>query len=108
MASRGSVKRAAWFELGAKANGWLYPGAPPHYVCPLCGIAFPRSALDRKLLTLEHAPPEGLKLGGGEICLTCKRCNDKFGAELDCHMIDCQELADLWNGRTSESQRARF
>ena len=53
-------------------------------VCPLCCTAFGRDALNDRVLTLEHVPPRSV--GGREIILTCKNCNNYAGVKYDHHM----------------------
>jgi hypothetical protein len=50
-------------------------------VCPICCAAFGRDALGERVLTLEHVPPKSI--GGKEIVLTCKSCNNYAGTQYD-------------------------
>jgi hypothetical protein len=51
----------------------------------LCLHPFERSTLDTKELTEEHIIPK--KLGGKIITLTCKKCNNNDGGQIDSHFI---------------------
>ncbi|WP_394368459.1 HNH endonuclease [Adhaeribacter radiodurans] len=57
------------------------------YICPICLIKFSEEALSEKVknnLTLEDAPPKSL--GGSQIALTCKKCNNTCGHKVDFHL----------------------
>lgn len=60
------------------------------YICPLCFEVFFEKDLDITLenhLTLEDIPPK--KLGGHPQALTCKKCNNESGKNLDIHLLNC-------------------
>ena len=73
----------------------------PGYVCPLCVHAFP--SIDD--LSFEHAPPESV--GGREVCLTCKSCNNTAGAGVDKELRRALDHRDWWRG-TGKPVRARL
>lgn len=59
------------------------------YICPLCFEVFFEKDLDLNLenhLTLEDIPPKSL--GGRPEALTCKKCNNESGKELDVHLLN--------------------
>lgn len=59
------------------------------YLCPICLDEFTDEHLDTKLenhLTLEDAPPKSL--GGKANILTCKKCNNTAGHEIDAHLAN--------------------
>lgn len=59
------------------------------FICPICLKQFSEKDLDTTLdtcLTLEDAPPKSL--GGKAITLTCKKCNNEFGHEIDFHLVE--------------------
>lgn len=64
------------------------------YICPICLDQFSEAALDQTLqnpLSLEDAPPKSL--GGKANILTCKKCNNTCGHEIDKHLTErMQEL----------------
>ena len=56
-------------------------------LCPICMKYFSQEGLDKKYddcLTLEDVPP--VKLGGKVRTLTCKKCNNKGGSDLESHL----------------------
>lgn len=59
------------------------------FICPICLNQFSEEDLDtskRNYLTLEDAPPKSL--GGKANTLTCKKCNNEFGHEIDFHLTE--------------------
>lgn len=60
------------------------------YLCPICLEPHEKLNQDNPL-TLEDAPPKSL--GGKTIILTCKRCNNTCGYEIDSHLT--HRLRDL-------------
>lgn len=58
-----------------------------NYICPICLEHFSPKDLDQSLpnpLTLEDAPPKSL--GGKANTLTCKKCNNTLGSQIDSHL----------------------
>jgi hypothetical protein len=69
--------------------------------CPLCLRPFERSALERsvpddKKLTEEHIIPD--ELGGKIITLTCKKCNNTDGGQVDSHFIQKVRVDEALQG----------
>jgi len=95
-----------WFDRGRDAFQRLAPKAPAVYACPLCARGFFRSAVVKRTLTIEHAPPESL--GGRPICLTCTYCNNTAGHTVDVHMRRRETVTDFVLGTMTESRPARF
>ena len=59
------------------------------YICPICLDQFSEAALDQSVentLSLEDAPPKSL--GGKAKILTCKKCNNTCGHEIDKHLTE--------------------
>ncbi len=52
----------------------------PTYACPICLTPFTIEALADKRLSAEHVPPKSV--GGRELLLTCKVCNNSAGTKL--------------------------
>lgn len=77
------ARKLEWFEAGAAAFGRACPGWSnvPCYPCPICLTPHYRESVENGQLTAEHVPPRSM--GGRELVLTCKPCNDKSGAFLD-------------------------
>lgn len=72
-----------WFDLGAAAFARVCPGMfdQPTYPCPICLTPFTIEAVADKRLSAEHVPPKSV--GGRELLLTCKVCNNSAGTKLD-------------------------
>jgi hypothetical protein len=59
------------------------------YICPLCFDVFFKKDLEstsENFLTLEDIPPKSL--GGNPKALTCQKCNNGSGIELDVHLLN--------------------
>lgn len=59
------------------------------YICPICTNQFSLDDLEEDApnpLTLEDAPQKSL--GGKASTLTCKRCNNRCGSEIDFHLTE--------------------
>jgi len=59
------------------------------FICPTCLRQFSKDDLDvtkENFLTLEDAPPKSL--GGKANTLSCKKCNNSFGHEIDFHLTE--------------------
>lgn len=54
------------------------------YICPICLNKFDSSQLSE--LSLEDAPQASL--GGNKIAITCKKCNNTCGHEIDSHLVN--------------------
>ena len=97
-------KHHRWFDLGAakfrgtmQHRGHELPNVgEPVYVCPLCVNSFTRHDLVEGKLTAEHVPPKKIK--GKTIVLTCKRCNNKQGSEIDKHAKLRERWVDTMTG----------
>lgn len=76
--------RLFWKGANALARLGNYP--PFTYVCPICTKALGWKALTCDRLTKEDVPPTAV--GGRVICLTCKKCNNTAGTELEKHLAD--------------------
>ena len=55
------------------------------YICPICLNKFDSTQLE-ELLSLEDAPQKSL--GGSKIAITCKKCNNTRGHEIDNHLVN--------------------
>jgi hypothetical protein len=94
------TKREEWFHRGHEAFAATFPGDAgkvpfaPFYVCPICWTAFSLGALAAGELTLEHVPPESV--GGDELALTCRTCNNDAGAKSDSHMRREADVYDFF------------
>ena len=62
--------------------------------CPICLSEFTRSDVASGKVTLEHAPPKGLR--GSAICLTCRACNNN-ASRIDQHAILANRARNEWS-----------
>jgi len=74
------------------------------FACPLCLQLLDRDSLLRNKITLEHCIPG--KLGGTQLTLTCKDCNNRHGAKYDSHLVKWRDYEDHVEGLSGESHRA--
>ena len=66
------------------------------YICPICFNHFSEDDLNTSnlnFLTLEDAPPKSL--GGKANTLTCKKCNNEAGHQIDVHLIERLKELDV-------------
>lgn len=66
------------------------------FICPVCMNQFSEADLDtskENFLTLEDAPPKSL--GGTANSLSCKKCNNEFGHQIDYHLTEYLNEVDL-------------
>jgi HNH endonuclease len=89
----GKQLRTLWFDRYAANLSYYMPEARDQFICPICRAAFGRASLDDEENgpTVEHCIPKAV--GGRLYTLTCKRCNNSLGAELDFHLAN-RLLAD--------------
>lgn len=95
-----SAQREYLFDRYSKGLEIWNPDFAGLYACPLCLHRFPRSALDPKSevqLTAEHCILEGL--GDDIFVLTCKRCNDRAGHQIDHHLHKLVEMEAFARGQ---------
>ena len=77
---RGATKREKIFNQGAQSLRF-FGVDDDGYACPICCIVHGRDSLTDGSLTLEHVPPKSI--GGKEIVLTCKSCNNSAGSQYE-------------------------
>lgn len=94
-------KRRVWFDLGVKAFTLARPGAPQLYCCPLCIRGFVTPAPE--VLSFEDVPPRSV--GGKPLVLTCRKCNNTQGSELDSHIKAGRDLGEILEGKRSTPAR---
>ncbi|MFE9486540.1 HNH endonuclease [Streptomyces sp. NPDC006641] len=107
-------KRERWFSEGAPLfrqllvrNGLAdrLPTDDLYYLCPCCLYVFPFESVAAQILTIEHVPPKAL--GGKEMLLTCKRCNNDAGRDFDSHAQKRSEFHKMLAGEgTKRPMRA--
>lgn len=101
------ARKLEWFDAGAAAFNRVCPGfsAEPCYPCPICLTPHNRESVESGDLTAEHVPPESL--GGKELVLTCKPCNDKSGAFLDADANKKERMRAAMAGRSQKAERVK-
>ena len=62
------------------------------YACPVCATFFDVGNLQADELTLEHVPPKSM--GGFELLLTCKACNNRSGSAYEAELKN-RHLSEL-------------
>jgi HNH endonuclease len=79
-------KAHQWFTAGAQVLAQFEFELPAGewYACPLCKTFFTIDELATKNLTKEHVPPRSV--GGREMVLTCRQCNNSAGSTFDAQM----------------------
>lgn len=97
------------FQLHEVINAGLYDVDLPHektFICPICLLPFSEKDLNVEVsnhLTLEDAPP--ISLGGTANTLTCKKCNNESGHEIDFHLLEFVnngEIRSFQSGTTAK------
>ena len=64
----------------------IWPNAKRGFVCPICLRFFARTENLTKSVSIEHIVPDAL--GGRVTTLTCRRCNNTAGTQLDSHLVE--------------------
>lgn len=111
------VKRThiEWFHQGARTlravareRGFedAFPTNEDWYLCPLCLDGFTVEEFDTHELSVEHVPPKAL--GGNELVLTCKKCNNDNGSKFDAQAHNQQKLRQFLSGQSGQSETAQF
>jgi hypothetical protein len=100
-------KKRKWFDLGAESFARVRPGLchDPTYPCPICLGGFTIEALEQNQLSAEHVPPESL--GGRELLLTCRNCNNSSGTKLDAHAKIKEDVQLALAGTLEHPHRVR-
>jgi hypothetical protein len=82
---------------------------PKTFICPICFVQFSEDDLNtgkENFLTLEDAPPKSL--GGKANTLTCKKCNNTFGHEIDFHLVEKLNELDITSFQPKSGSKAFF
>lgn len=100
-------KKRDWFDRGAAAYASVRAEqhAEPIYPCPICLTPFAVDALVDGRLSSEHVPPESV--GGHELVLTCKRCNNSAGTKLDADAAVKELVRSAMAGTREHRERVR-
>jgi hypothetical protein len=100
-------RKDKWFDRGAAAFQSACPGkyGEPTYPCPICLTPFAVNALADGRLTSEHVPPESV--GGRDLLLTCKRCNNSAGTKLDADAAAKELVQSAMAGQREHRERVK-
>jgi hypothetical protein len=100
-------KKREWFDCGAAAYQAVCPGQfeQPTYACPICLKEFTEEALADGRLSAEHVPPESV--GGRELLLTCKACNNTAGTKLDADAKVKELVRSAMSGQREHRERVK-
>ncbi|MFA3791086.1 HNH endonuclease [Aliiglaciecola sp. SL4] len=100
-----SVRKLKLFQQGKSNLEQILKCSSKAYCCPICGTF---KSIDE--LTLEHAPPKSM--GGKEIILTCKVCNNDAGSKIDLNIAHQQNmnriLKSLASQKFQQTERAKI
>ena len=109
-------KHIEWFSRGARTlravardRGFedAFPTDEDWYLCPVClDVLLTVEEFATEQLSVEHVPPEAL--GGNELVLTCKRCNNDAGRHFDAEAHKQQRLRQFLSGHSQQSETATF
>jgi hypothetical protein len=100
-------KKQEWFNRGAAAFERVCPGKydQPTYPCPICLTPFTEDALADGRLSSEHVPPASV--GGRDLLLTCKICNNSSGTKLDADANVKELIRSAMAGRREHRERVK-
>ena len=100
-------KKRDWFDHGAAAYALVCAeqSGEPIYPCPICLAPFNVDALADGRLSSEHVPPESV--GGRELVLTCKRCNNVAGTKLDADAAVKESVRSAMAGTREHRERVK-
>lgn len=74
-------------------------------LCPICLQPFSNTDAAREA-TKEDAPPQSL--GGSKVVLTCKKCNNSAGRDIDIHLVNLLKHLDQKNFQTGSTRRVKI
>ncbi|MFI6993902.1 HNH endonuclease [Nonomuraea wenchangensis] len=109
-------KHVEWFRVGARTlravaretgreDGFLTE--EDWYLCPLClNVMLTAEEFETGELTVEHVPPKAL--GGKDLVLTCRKCNNEHGSQFDSAAYHAHQARSFASGESSQTIVARF
>ena len=113
---RGERKHIEWFDQGARTLRAVarergredFLTTPEDwYLCPLClDVLLTVDEFETGELTVEHVPPEAL--GGRDLVLTCKACNNHAGSNFDGQAHRQERLRQLLSGQSDRPETVTF
>jgi hypothetical protein len=112
--SKGEKKREFLYDkfsnnlLFLKDNG-IVSKDKDDYICPICFRKFTKEDLNQEKanpLSLEDAPPKSL--GGSQIALTCEKCNNGMGKDIDWHLTERLNEMDFHDRIPGAEMKGKF
>lgn len=112
--SKGEKKRELLYDKFSKnisflkENGIISPDQGD-YICPICLDKFTKDDLNQEKdnpLSLEDSPPKSL--GGSQIVLTCERCNNGMGKDIDWHLTERLNEMDFHDRISGAEMKGKF
>jgi HNH endonuclease len=100
-------RKRTWFDHGAcsYASVCTKPPEEPIYPCPICLKPLTVAALAEGQLSSEHVPPECV--GGRDLVLTCRRCNNQAGTKLDADAAIKESVRSAMTGAREHRERVK-
>src|SRR5260370_42156106 len=109
------AKHIKWFHQGAGTlravarergrEDYAFPTSEDWYLCPLCSDTWLTvEEFGTGELTVEHVPPE--VLGGDDLVLTCKKCNNDAGGRFDGPAGEEQRIRQYLSGQSGDPETA--
>lgn len=100
-------KRRLWFDRGAAAYKRVCPDdvEAPTYPCPICLARFSEEGLLDGRLSSEHVPPASV--GGRDLLLTCRVCNNSAGSKLDADAHVKELVRSAMAGQREHKERVK-
>lgn len=112
--SKGEKKRDLLYEKFSKNLSFLKENGivsddKDDYICPICLKKFSKDDLNQEKdnpLSLEDAPPKSL--GGSQIALTCEKCNNGMGKDIDWHLTERLNELDFHDRIPGAEMKGKF
>lgn len=112
--SKGDKKRELLYDKFSKNISFLKENGivsadRGDYICPICLDKFTKDDLNQEKdnpLSLEDAPPKSL--GGSQIVLTCERCNNGMGKDIDWHLTERLNEMDFHDRISGAEMKGKF
>ena len=100
----GTSKRTALYADYARNLSAYRPEFSNQFACPLCLRLFNHDSLSQTRLRWRLVSG---KLGGTQLTLTCKDCNNTHGTKYDSHLVRWREYEDHVAGLSRKQYRAK-
>lgn len=88
-------------DVAVKNLEAVEPTLRGRFLCPLClGLIDATTNDGAREITAAHVYPKAL--GGKLVTVTCRRCNNRVGSEIEPHLINWHRFADVMFGASTE------